>query len=244
MIGVILACWWFGRRRNISVLHILDVGSLGCAPGLFLGRLANFVNGELHGRPAPNQINPRWWSMKFPQEMHEWPAARLANLQEVVGLVGERPDDWLTAVDAIAANPDFPPKDAMLHVNTTVNQLIEATQNGNQAVIDALRPLLTAFYPSQIFQAITDGPILLGTLALIWLAPRKPGVVGSWFLIIYGVLRIITEVFRQPDQGVALTSGLSRGQLLSLLMVAAGIVCLRIASLRIVQPLGGLFRRV
>ncbi len=134
--------------------------------------------------------------------------------------------------------------DARTLVDSTTRRLIEEVQAGNEAVIDAMRPHLEAYFPSQLFQAITDGPILLLVLALIWLRPRKPGVVGSWFLISYGVMRIATEVWRQPDAGVV---GLpmpwgevSRGQVLSALMVLAGIVALIICARRAVEPMGGL----
>jgi phosphatidylglycerol:prolipoprotein diacylglycerol transferase len=243
MIGVIIACWWFGRKRGVSSLHILDVGSLACTAGLFLGRIANFINGELHGRAVPDQANPPPWSMKFPQELQEWSAAKLATLSEVVEHVGVQSSQWLIAVGTIAANPQAPPAEAVRHVNRVVHDLIAATQRHDAAVIEGLRPLLTAFYPSQLLQAITDGPILLGALILLWLKPRKPGVIGSWFLIIYGVLRIATEFFREPDQGVALLLGLSRGQVLSLLMVLVGFVCLWVAQRRDAPRLGGLFSK-
>ena len=80
--------------------------------------------------------------------------------------------------------------------------------------------------------------MLLAILAFVWLRPRKPGIVGSWFLIAYGVLRIVTEVFRQPDAGVQVILGLSRGQLLSVLIIAVGVVALFICPRRDV-PLGG-----
>ena len=100
--------------------------------------------------------------------------------------------------------------------------------------------------PSQLLQAITDGPLLIAVLALIWLRPRKPGVVGAWFLISYGLMRIATEVVRQPDAGVkALLTplgDLSRGQVLSVLMVLSGIVGLVIVARRDAEPMGGLLK--
>ena len=60
--------------------------------------------------------------------------------------------------------------------------------------------------------------------------------------MIYGLLRIATEVFRQPDEGVELTFGLSRGQLLSLLMVVAGAIGLTIATRRKVPKMSGMLK--
>ena len=59
--GCVLAVVLFARHRGIP---ILPVGDLTCAVGpigLFLGRLANFINGELWGRPTDVP-----WAMVFP----------------------------------------------------------------------------------------------------------------------------------------------------------------------------------
>ena len=224
MIGVILVCWIFAHKHKVSPLHIFDMGALACTPGFFLGRLANFINAELWGRPLPAsmQQNPPFWSIKYPEEILQWDpripadAARIEALQPLRSLLGG---------DA-----------------TVYQAIVEATRAGNEQVIEVLRPLLTAYYPSQIFQALTDGLLVAVVLALIWLKPRKAGVVGSWYLIVYGVMRIATEVFRQPDEGVVLLLGLSRGQVLSVVMILAGVVCLIITTRRSVEPIGGLLR--
>ena len=59
-IGVLLAIWMFCRKRKLS---FLTIGDLVCAVqpiGQFLGRIANFVNGELWGRPTTEP-----WGMVF-----------------------------------------------------------------------------------------------------------------------------------------------------------------------------------
>ena len=244
VVGVIIACGWFGRRQGIDVLHLYDMSALGGTAGLFMGRLANFVNGELHGRAVADQANPPWWSMKFPQEMTEWSAAKLGSLQDVVQNIGISSAEWLAAVGSSSGDPALPYGEATPMVENTVQRLIHETQTGNQTVIEALRPHLTAFYPSQIIQALTDGPILAGFLCLLWLRPRKPGVIAMWWLIGYGGLRIISELWREPDQGVALTFGLiSRGQTLSVLMILAGAAGLYLTARRDVPKMGGLFKR-
>ena len=232
MVGVIIALTWFGRRRGLSVLHMLDIGCLASTFGLFLGRIANFINAELWGKPLPDlqqsyvigrgltQVDPPWWSIKYPQEVTElWTHANDARLE------------MLEPLQRIIADADrFYPK------------IVAAAQKGDAPVVATLKPLLTAYYPSQLIQALTDGPLLAAVLVLVWLKPRKPGVVGSWFLIAYAVMRVITEMFRQPDEGVALTFGLSRGQLLSALMFLTGCVCLWIATHRKVEKMSGLLR--
>jgi phosphatidylglycerol:prolipoprotein diacylglycerol transferase len=65
-LGVVIAIWWLARRNNLPVLRFVDYVAC-CGPlGLFFGRLANFVNGELWGRPTdvpwaivfPNTVGP------------------------------------------------------------------------------------------------------------------------------------------------------------------------------------------
>ena len=51
-VGVILALAWFARRRKISFLRLGDLVVSVVPLGLLLGRLANFINGELWGKPA------------------------------------------------------------------------------------------------------------------------------------------------------------------------------------------------
>ncbi|MAB15897.1 MAG: prolipoprotein diacylglyceryl transferase, partial [Roseobacter sp.] len=51
-LGVIFAGIAYTKRHGISTISTGDVVCLGLAPGLFLGRLANFINAELWGRPT------------------------------------------------------------------------------------------------------------------------------------------------------------------------------------------------
>lgn len=62
MLGVAAAILLFAWKRGIAVLRISDVVACAAPIGLFLGRVANFVNGELWGRPAPDVP----WAMVFP----------------------------------------------------------------------------------------------------------------------------------------------------------------------------------
>ncbi len=66
--GVILAIILFARKRGVSWLSLGDL--VGCAVpiGLFLGRLANFVNGELYGRATDVP-----WAMVFPFDPEQVP---------------------------------------------------------------------------------------------------------------------------------------------------------------------------
>ena len=59
--GVILALWYFSRKIKYPFLGLTDLVVLYAPIGIFLGRLANFVNDELWGRPADVP-----WAVKFP----------------------------------------------------------------------------------------------------------------------------------------------------------------------------------
>jgi phosphatidylglycerol---prolipoprotein diacylglyceryl transferase len=64
MLGVAIAVLWFCRHHRVSVFGFADRLAV-CAPiGLGLGRVANFINGELWGRPAPDWLP---WAMIFPR---------------------------------------------------------------------------------------------------------------------------------------------------------------------------------
>jgi phosphatidylglycerol:prolipoprotein diacylglycerol transferase len=60
LVGILLAGWWFARRKHISVLRLFDL-AVGAPLGIMFGRLANFVNGELWGR-----VTDAPWGVVFP----------------------------------------------------------------------------------------------------------------------------------------------------------------------------------
>ena len=64
MLGVVVALVVFTRRHGISLLGFADRLAAVVPVGLGLGRLANFINGELWGRPAPETLP---WAMIFPR---------------------------------------------------------------------------------------------------------------------------------------------------------------------------------
>lgn len=53
MLGVAIAILIYCRRHNIDPWYFADRVAVPVPIGLFLGRIANFINGELWGRPAP-----------------------------------------------------------------------------------------------------------------------------------------------------------------------------------------------
>lgn len=61
VIGVTAALWWFARRSQQSLLHLGDLVASAAPVGLLLGRIANFINGELWGK-----VSDVSWAVIFP----------------------------------------------------------------------------------------------------------------------------------------------------------------------------------
>jgi phosphatidylglycerol:prolipoprotein diacylglycerol transferase len=150
VLGSVIATVLFALRRGISILSLGDV-TLAVAPiGLFLGRLANFINGELWGRPSDVP-----WAMIFPTG---GPVPR---------------------------------------------------------------------HPSQLYEAALEGLLLLAVLGVLVRcgALKRPGLVSSSFAVVYGVLRVFCEFFREPDVQLGfLWGGLTMGMLLSIPFIVAGVI--------------------
>jgi phosphatidylglycerol:prolipoprotein diacylglycerol transferase len=67
-VGVIVALILFARWRKIPFLALCDIVTAAVPIGLFLGRLANFINAELYGRPTDVP-----WAMVFPGDPQQLP---------------------------------------------------------------------------------------------------------------------------------------------------------------------------
>lgn len=84
-IGVTIACIWFCRHYRQSFAATADVLATVAAPGLFFGRIANFINGELWGK-----ISDVSWAVIFPHSepwvhVSEIPPRHPSQLYEAVG---------------------------------------------------------------------------------------------------------------------------------------------------------------
>ena len=85
-------------------------------------------------------------------------------------------------------------------------------------------------HPSQLYEAFFEGLILfiiLNSLFFFTNFKSKSGIISSLFLILYGIFRFSIETLREPDEHIGLLWNLlSMGQLLSIPMIASGIVIL------------------
>ncbi len=151
LIGIIIGTYIFSKKKEISTFFILDIIACVAPIGIFLGRIANFVNSELVGT-----VTNVSWGIIFP-------------------------------------------------------------------MVDKLPR-----HPSQLYEAILEGVILFLILnILIFKRKYKIGTSSYLFLIYYGVFRIISEIFREPDLQIGYVFDLfSMGTILSFLMILSGFVIL------------------
>ena len=145
-IGTVIAAWWFGKKKKIGFFQVADLITPAAPIGLGLGRVGNFINGELYGR-----VTDVPWGIVFPS-------------------AGPMPR-----------------------------------------------------HPSQLYEAILEGPVLF---FFLWLARRSKapaGIVLWTFTAMYGLFRTFVEFFREPDQQVGYILGfLTEGQMLSIPLILLG----------------------
>lgn len=175
ILGLVLFTLYWSRRKKLSWTGIGDSLVVVAPIGLFVVRLANFINGELYGRPAgvPGGAASVPWAVHFPKEL----------------------------------GPEEPPLAAIQH---------------DDAVRTWLGEVLAPRHPSQLYEALLEGVVLFTALWLLRTRCRVPrGVLTGAFFILYAGLRIVGEMFREPDPAWQ-WHGLSAGQTLSLSMFVIG----------------------
>lgn len=89
-------------------------------------------------------------------------------------------------------------------------------------------------HPTQIYEFLLEGVILFILLKLISKKISTPGITSFSFIILYGIFRYISEIFREPLDGVfqIMSATLSYGQILSIIMIITGSIFLTIISTR------------
>ena len=215
IIGGVLGAVYFGWRHQLGKRFMVDLLAFSAPLGVFLGRIANFINGELYGRACnENYI----FAVKFPQEIRDWSAQR-----------------WYELIDAL---PD--PGQHLLPGKTwDYESIITMIQQANPAVIQTVEPLLVPRHPSQLYAAILEGLVVFIVLAIAWIKPRRPGTITCLCLIVYGSVRIFDELFRTPDAHIGFQLfGLTRGQWLTVPVVLCGIVGLILVLKSKSKPVG------
>jgi len=206
ILGTFVGCLLFAWRNNLHPAFVTDLIAFAGGPGVFFGRVANFINGELYGRPTSADFP---LAVRFPQEIEADPTVSDA------------------VFNAIYQSGIQVPVAAERSLFAFHQWVLERVQAGDALMQTTIAPHLTPRHPSQLYAALGEGLLVLLVLLAVWWVPRKPGVVSGAFLLTYGVVRIAGEFFRTPDAHLGLQwLNLSRGQWLSvpMLVIGAGLI--------------------
>jgi phosphatidylglycerol:prolipoprotein diacylglycerol transferase len=217
VIGLMLFTWWYARRKKVSWTGLGDGLCVGAPIGLFCGRLANFINGELYGRSTTVP-----WAVKFPGAFMDRKLPEYQAYEPALQAAREASPELAREVAGLPGGACFEP-------------LLEAIRRDPQ-VARSVEPFLEPRHPSQIYEALLEGAVLFAILFWVRLRfPKLPhGIITGLFFLLYAVFRIFVENFREPD--AALVGPLTKGQFLSLFMLLAGAAFV-VAALRRGRPL-------
>lgn len=191
ILGLAIFSWIYAKRAGVSWTGLGDGLCLAAPIGLFCGRVANFINGELYGRATDVP-----WAVKFPLSLSEESEATQAAAWQACERVSP------VVLDGSMAG------------------LLDAVRN-YPAVAAELGGYLTARHPSQIYAALLEGLLLFVILLVVRLRWKNAphGLLTGLFFGGYAVLRIIGEFFREPDAEWMIDGWVTRGQFLSALML-------------------------
>lgn len=93
-------------------------------------------------------------------------------------------------------------------------------------------------HPSQLYEALGEGVLLIIILWIYASKPRKVGQISGVFMIGYGCIRFVLEYFREPDAFLSYLpakTGFSMGQWLCVPMIVAGIIIYLVATKKAVE---------
>lgn len=223
--GMTIVAWFYARYTKTSWAGLGD-NLVTVAPlGVFFGRLANFVNGELYGRRTDHAL-----AMKFPEELHEvvktptgseW-MFPTAQLKELADKAGEAAPGLAAKVDSAISMALASGHDA----HRAVAGLIQEASLESPAFRAMLGSILTPRHPSQLYEGLVEGLLLFGIMLAVRLKWKNlyHGVLTGMFFILYAIGRIGVENLREPDSGHI--GSLTKGQFYSTFMIAVGIAFL------------------
>lgn len=229
MLGGIAGCLFFAWRQKMlaphKTMHLVDLMAFGAPLGLFFGRIANFINGELIGRACARDFP---LAVQFPQEILEtWTPEQMDALRKFALEQGEP----LSVIQDDFALSDL----AYVQV-----------QSANPEWMAYLAEHLTPRYPSQIFAGLTEGVIVFALLLFLYRKPVKTGLIGGAFCMSYALMRVVNEFFRRPDEQFIDEGGtlpaITQGQLLSVGLFVLGVAMVLFALRSKQDKLGGWMR--
>jgi phosphatidylglycerol:prolipoprotein diacylglycerol transferase len=229
ILGLTIFAFVYARRKKVSWLGLGDGLCAVVTVGLFCGRMANFINGELYGRAGQGVA----WLMKFPGAFLSFnpPSPESAHFQEamsaaVVANPEELGEAWNVYHEQLAdpAVAGFAARDFL--------EKVQASGRSHPEVMEAVAPFLEPRHPSQLYEAFLEGALLFAILWVIRikLPQLKHGMITGMFFILYALFRVFVEGYREPDSSWVIEDVLTKGQFYSLFMVLLGIGFLAYAA--------------
>ncbi|MCX6876883.1 MAG: prolipoprotein diacylglyceryl transferase [Verrucomicrobia bacterium] len=224
ILGLVIFTWFYARKEKVSWTGLGDGLCVVAPVGLFFGRMANFINGELYGRVA-NGVS---WAVKFPSALIDDKAPEALRFHEAAAAVAAlRPE--LTGIyqnleaSELSMRAGLGTQDYATAKGLMFEEILGANRQSGE-VSAALGRYLEPRHPSQLYEGLLEGVALFSILWLVRLRfPQAPnGLLTGLFFGFYALFRIFSESFREPD--AALVGLLTKGQFLSLFMLlfAAG----------------------
>jgi phosphatidylglycerol:prolipoprotein diacylglycerol transferase len=169
MIGLVLFTLYYARRHRIAWTNLGDNLCVTAPIGLFFGRCANFINGELYGRATSVK-----WAMQFPKELldagHEEQAERA-----------------VTACQGIDVSLTTP--EAIVHAVQENRKVVGALRS-------ILTPRHPSQLYEALLEGIVLFAILWFVRTRM---RQPNGVITGLFFVCYSIFRIVVEYFREPD---------------------------------------------
>lgn len=190
ILGLVIFTWFYARKHKVTWTGLGDGLCVVAPVGLFCGRIANFINGELYGRVTEGVA----WAVKFPLSLLEEPhEVQSAAWQECT-----RIEPMLAKTESI--------------------EVLLASARENPEISTVLGNYLPERHPSQIYEALLEGALLFTILWLVRVRFKHApdGLLTGLFFGLYAFFRIIGEQFREPD--AAMVGFLTKGQFFSLFM--------------------------
>ena len=191
ILGLVIFTWFYAKKEKVTWTGLGD-GLCVVAPlGLFFGRVANFINGELYGRIVEGVVP---WAVRFPLSLMKEPES-------------VQRDAWQACAEIEPSLMDAQSMETLISV-----------ARKNPEVSQTLGDFLPPRHPSQIYEGLLEGALLF---AILWWVRTRyknapDGLLTGLFFALYAGFRIFGEQFREPD--AALVGSLTRGQFFSLFM--------------------------